>query len=234
MLNRNHPDFIDWDGLYYEIAEKIPFDPRFQYEGFKELTTVGSILSMVKLIRDKENLRLHNESIPISILAVISLQNKVKDPKALKEEDYQPFRHLVHGKEKAEGVPYDNYTKTQLQFALRYNLAPDWLGSIVRPAIKHFTEGKDYLPLCMSAPGFFGVGPKVSKKAIGFKALFIGPQPPREKAILYLQKKRLNEDVQFSKFGSIIIPREYLKPSLITLNASVEIDDVPNPIYWRS
>lgn len=233
MSQQSKDSYIDWESMYYEIASVIPNDPRFVYDRFFNLTPINTILTAVEKIRKLENRKLHNASIPLSILTVATLSPHVKDASKLSEENYQPFRHLVEEGDLETTIPYSEYAKTQLQFAMRYNMAPNWLGSTIAEVIKGFKPEKKHLPLCFSAPDFFAVGPRLKKGRLGFEALFIGSRVCKEELLIYCQMKKPRRKPSSFDYGTIRVPKDYLIPGRIILGAEVDFIKVESPRYWH-
>lgn len=223
---------IDWQELYIEIASSIPNDPRFSADRFYTHTSIPLILDTVAAIRKQEYRRLHNESVPLSLLTAATVAPNAKRPEEVKATDYQPYRHLVEEPD-TQQIPYSSMELDYIQLALRTGLAPPWLGSIVRDSIKERELEYHFTPIAFTAPNFIGLGPYLKKDVIGFQICFTGFQPPKPSLNIYLQKKLPNIDKITRKWGNIEIPREFQQPDLAIQRAEFPYTS-ENPKYWRN
>lgn len=221
---------MDWYAIYCEIAQALPSDSRFHVDVFYTHTSINLILETLAVIRRQEFQRLHNESVPISILASCVVMPSAKYPELVKASDYQPYRHLVETED--DKPQYSSDTLDHLQLALRTGIAPTWLGSIISDAIKNREIIRGFTPLCFTSPNFVGVGPYLKSKTIGFHAVFTGLEPPPPTLTLYLQAKWRDHDLVLRPWGAIQIPPEYQQPDLVI--QEVEFDyQSDNPDYWK-
>lgn len=169
---------VDWESLYVELAGSLPGDPRFSYHEFYNYTPINQIFEVLDRVRKNRFERLHQESIPVSILtSQFTKANVSKNANEISPEDFQPFKSIVDAKPKPQ---FDKAAASTLIELHAVGLLPLWAASLIEyESVKNSADDFERWPYMWSNRDMCLVHPTFTKDSVKAKLAFYNmPRSP--------------------------------------------------------